>query len=240
MRELAIHHVPAAGDRPSQVRVSYRKEGGAQAQERVADFDFAVSDEQRRLLQWYLEEYLLFPYGEFCTRAQQAEELMCGLGERLFEAVFRDREAAALYGRVANDLGNTRVVVHADSPEGGALPWELLRDPTRGEYGDLARLAHAFVRSRHDPVFDLPEPPPAGSTVNILMVICRPGGPEGDVPFQSVARPLLELFRPHRDRVRLDVLRPPTFEQLAKGLCNALSFRPQVRPLWPGHTPSQP
>jgi hypothetical protein len=26
----------------------------------------------------------------------------------------------------------------------------------------------------------------------------------------------------------------------AKGLCNALSFRPQVRPLWPGHTPSQP
>jgi hypothetical protein len=24
------------------------------------------------------------------------------------------------------------------------------------------------------------------------------------------------------------------------GLCNALSFRPQVRPLWPGHTPSQP
>jgi transposase len=23
-------------------------------------------------------------------------------------------------------------------------------------------------------------------------------------------------------------------------LCNALSFRPQVRPLWPGHTPSQP
>src|SRR6516164_101051 len=26
----------------------------------------------------------------------------------------------------------------------------------------------------------------------------------------------------------------------AEGLCNALSFRPQVRPLWPGHTPSQP
>jgi tetratricopeptide (TPR) repeat protein len=224
MRELAIHHVPAEGDRPPQVRVSYRKESGAQAQERVADFDFAVTDEQRRLLQWYLEEYLLFPYGEFCNRAQQAEDLMRTLGVQLFEAVFRDPQAAAIYGRVANDLGNTRIVVHADSSEGGALPWELLRDPTRGEYGDLARLAHAFVRSRHDPVFDLPDPPRARKTVNILMVICRPGGPDTDVPFQSVARPLLELFRPHRDRVRLDVLRPPTFEQLTKVLGERANF----------------
>ena len=31
-------------------------------------------------------------------------------------------------------------------------------------------------------------------TFNILMVISRPGGPEGDVPFQSVARPLLVSF----------------------------------------------
>ena len=48
------------------------------------------------------------------------------------------------------------------------------------------------------------------------MVISRPAGPERDVPFQSVARPLMELFRPHGERIHLDVLRPPTFEQLAR------------------------
>jgi hypothetical protein len=84
-----------------------------------------------------------------------------------------------------------------------------MRDPTRREYGDLARLAHAFVRSQPD-VVCRPPLPAAAATFNILMVICRPGGPRGDVPFQSVARPLLELFRPHRDRIRLDVLRPTT------------------------------
>jgi hypothetical protein len=56
------------------------------------------------------------------------------------------------------------------------------------------------------------------------MVICRPGGPEKDVPFQSVARPLLELFRPYRDRIRLDILRPPTFEQLRRVLADQPNF----------------
>ena len=50
------------------------------------------------------------------------------------------------------------------------------------------------------------------------MVICRPGGPEDDVAFQSVARPLLHLFRKHPERIRLDILRPPTLEQLARVL----------------------
>ncbi len=56
------------------------------------------------------------------------------------------------------------------------------------------------------------------------MIICRPGGSESDVPFQSVARPLLELFREHRDRIRLDILRPPTFEQLARVLNDKPNF----------------
>jgi hypothetical protein len=56
------------------------------------------------------------------------------------------------------------------------------------------------------------------------MVICRPGGPEEDVPFQSVARSLLELFRPHRQRINVDVLRPPTFEQLSRVLTDKPNF----------------
>ena len=38
-----------------------------------ASFRCTVTDEQRRLMQWHLEEYLLCPWGEFRHRAQQAE-----------------------------------------------------------------------------------------------------------------------------------------------------------------------
>lgn len=148
---------------------------------------------------------------------------MARLGEELFDAIFGDRPISALYAHVADDLPNTRVVVYADDPAGIAIPWELLRDPDKGEYGDLARLAHSFVRSQPDLIFN-PSPAPSANTFNILMVICRPGDPDNEVAFQSVARPLLELFRPHRDRIHLDVLRPPTFEQLERVLNEKPNF----------------
>ncbi len=55
-------------------------------------------------------------------------------------------------------------------------------------------------------------------------MICRPYGPDRDVAFQSIARPLLELFRDHREVIHLDVLRPSTFEQLARVLTERPKF----------------
>ena len=224
MKELTIHHFPSNEEDSARVRVSYRAQDGAQPQERDTDFKFAVTESQRRDIQWYLEEYLLYPWGEFRTRAQQVESMMEQLGIELFDAVFGSRETGAIYTHVAHDLPNTRIVIHASDPEGIALPWELMHDSALGEYGDLARLANAFVRSQPDLIFQMPGAPQGDEKFNILMIICRPGGPEGDVPFQSVARPLLELFRPHRERVRLDILRPPTFEQLARVLRDKPNF----------------
>jgi tetratricopeptide (TPR) repeat protein len=222
MKELTILHIPQQDNAPARVRVCYRPETGAQAQEREIDFGFSISDEQRRLIQWYLEEFLIYPWGEFRNRAKQVEELMTRLGVEFFDALFSNRETLALYAHVADDLPNTRIVVHASDPEGIALPWELMRDQTRGEYGDLACLAYAFVRSQPDLIFQAP-PALAGDLLNILMVICRPTG-ERDVPFQTVARPLLELFRPHHDRINLEVLRPPTLKQLARALKDKPNF----------------
>ena len=205
------------------MRVGYRSEPSAQAQERETEFDFTLTDEDRRDIQWYLEEFLLYPWGEWLKRAARVEAMMIRRGEELFNAAFGNPQTAALYAHVADSLGDTRIVVHADDPEGIALPWEMMRDPVRAEYGDLARLAHSFVRSQPNLMFEPARPEPSDS-FNILMVICRPGGPDEDVPFQSVARPLLELFRPHRDRIRLDVLRPPTFEQLSRVLAEKPGF----------------
>src|SRR3954470_21891974 len=122
MKELTIHHIPAQDELPARVRVAYRKQVGSQPQERESEFKFAVSDEERRLIQWYLEEYLLFPWGEFRNRANVAEETMTWLGEQLFEAIFDNREMAALYAHVADHLAATRVVIHASDPLGISLP----------------------------------------------------------------------------------------------------------------------
>jgi len=217
MKELAIEHVPAAEGKAPRVRVSYRKAAGAQPQVSEAEFRFDLTDEDRRLIQWYLEEYLTCPWDEFVNRARQVEDLMARTGQALFDAIFAHPRAAALYAHVADDLPNTRVVIRAPDPAGIALPWELLHDPARGEYGDIARLAYSFARSQPDLMFEPPGPVGEGP-LNILMVISRPGGPDREVPFQSVARPLVDLFRPHGDRIHLDVLRPPTFEQLVRVL----------------------
>lgn len=223
MKELTIHHLPADGNRPARVRVGYRPSEGSQVQEREAEFQFAFTNEERGLIQWYLEEYLLFPWGEFRNRAAAAEALMERKGDELFHAVFCDDETTELYARVMDDLLDTRIHISASDPADISIPWELMRGPVGKGNGDIARLAHAFVRGQPDTSYD-PSAFPSAATFNILMVICRPGGPEGDVPFQSVARSLLELFRPHPDRIRLDILRPPTFERLAEVLASKPNY----------------
>ncbi len=61
-------------------------------------------------------------------------------------------------------------------------------------------------------------PDTGGGPIRILLVICRPRAGE-DVPFRSVAAKLLKgLDEASREIVALEVLRPPTFEGLAKTL----------------------
>jgi hypothetical protein len=148
MKELKIHHFSAKGERAPRVHVSYCASEGTQTQAAATDFTFSISDEQRHLIQWYLENYLICPWGEFCTRAKGAEALMEKLGVELFDAVFSSRETRALYTHVTDDLANTRIVIHADDTEGIALPWELMRDAMKREFGNLACSAYAFVRSQ--------------------------------------------------------------------------------------------
>ena len=45
-------------------------------------------------LLWYLEEYPVWPYEENVGRARAVEDLLVGVGKRLYQAVFR-KEAAA-------------------------------------------------------------------------------------------------------------------------------------------------
>ena len=57
--------------------------------------------------------------------------------------------------------------------------------------------------------------------IRILLVICRPRAGK-DVPFRSIAAQLIKgLAQASREMVQLDVLRPPTFDMLARKLRDA-------------------
>jgi len=193
------------------------------------EFSFVVTDEDRREIQWYLEDYLIYPWGEWCNRAKRVEQLMEELGAGLFRALFGNSGASEIYSHMSDDLANTRIVIQADSTDGIALPWEIIRDPMIIENGYLALMAKAFVRSETGLIVESQHKMHEKGSLNILMVICRPGG-KHDVPFQSVSRPLLEIFKQRGSSVHIDVLRPPTFENLSEvlsakpGLYHVLHF----------------
>jgi len=157
-------------------------------------------------LRWYLEEYLLAPFGVWEERGPAVREKLAQWGEQVFGSVFGSGPARDAYQR-ARDRG-LEVVFRSAEPGLLALPWELMRDGA----GPVALGAGGISRSL--PVADgagtLQVP---GGKLRVLMVICRPAGTD-DVGYQMVARPLLERLDAVRGEVELTVLRPPTFDAL--------------------------
>ena len=157
-------------------------------------------------LRWYLEDYLLAPYGVWEDRGPAIREKLPQWGEQVFGSVFADGPARFAYEQ-ARDRG-LEVIFRSADPGLLGLPWELMRDGS----GPVA-LAKGGI-SRSLPVADgagtLEVP---GGKLRVLMVISRPAG-RRDVPYQMVARPLLERLDMVRGEVNLTVLRPPTFGYL--------------------------
>jgi tetratricopeptide (TPR) repeat protein len=181
-------------------------------------FSTPLTAEDQKELTWYLEEYLSFPYGAERERAQKVVDNMAQWGELLFNSVFprgdNYPDPRLLYNRAREQgLRTCQLCITSNNPAFLNIPWELLRAPVPGRY--LAPLLHGFYRNlEQDNLKVVPAP---GRPFRILLVICRPYG-EKDIPFQTVARPVLEALRPFRGQIELEVLRPPTFDELQKRL----------------------
>ena len=182
-------------------------------------FQFELTSADRADLRWYLEDYLQYPMDPAPEIAARVEARMAELGKTLFQLVFEgDAEAREMLPDLRKKLDDTRVEIVTDVAGATALPWELLRDPRTDAV--MALRAKAFVRAYSKPV-QKAYLPKMQDKIRILLVICRPGGRE-DVPFRSVASRLLKrLGGEAREAFELDVLRPPTFEQLSKVLRDA-------------------
>ena len=190
-------------------------EGAGRGAVAEAEVGFGLSAQDREDVRWYLEDYLQYPVAPAPQIAGRVQARLAELGADLFRQVFEaNRDTIRLWDAVAGSLPTTRVEVDAGIEGGSAVPWELLRDPATD--GVLALRAGAFVRTHPETAVPVSVPDQPGG-LRVLLVICRPGGRE-DVPFRSVASHLVRLSRGAREAFRLDVLRPPTFAELARVL----------------------
>lgn len=184
-------------------------------------FKFALSPQDQEDIRWYLEDYLQYPLDPAPTIAARIETRMRDVGIELFKHVFQSSDDARdLWSTLRPKLNDTRIEIITEIREATSIPWELLRDPRTDE--PLALNARTFIRAPINPVRRRSSPSKReGEKIRILLVICRPKAAE-DVPFRSVASRIVKsLSEEAHEIVQLDVLRPPTFEQLGKTLRQA-------------------
>ncbi|WP_187970250.1 CHAT domain-containing protein [Aquibium microcysteis] len=180
---------------------------------------FALPAADRERIRWYLEDYLEFDHDPAPAIAKSVETLMERTGADLFAQVFQSSpEGQRCWALASMALPQTRIEIVTDVRTATDLPWELMRDAASGT--TLALSAREFVRGARgaQQMFVAQEEP---GVVRILLVIARPGGGR-DVPFRSVASRLVRRLGDAAGKGwRLDVLRPPTFRQLASVLRTA-------------------
>jgi tetratricopeptide (TPR) repeat protein len=174
-------------------------------------FSFTLSPQDAEDIRWYLEDYLVYPLDPAPKIASRIERRMAEIGRELFRLVLAGSD---VWETVRGRIGNTRIEVET-GPAGALVPWELIRDPV-----DDLRLAletPSFVRCHPKAAKSANSAALAPGKIRILLAICRLE--DDKIPFRSVARYLIRgLSDAARKPFYLEVLRPPTFEQLAKRL----------------------
>jgi len=159
-----------------------------------------------RELRWSLEQLLDYPFPPEIVHSERVLDALGAWGTQAFNALFDRRDAGSWLA------GPGILQIRSDDPSILSWPWEALFDP------QASYLAHARRIERR--LNKVPDPPPAADLprdrVNILLVVARPY--EDDVRYRSIARPLVELIQSRGLPAHVDVLRPPTFDQLREHL----------------------
>jgi tetratricopeptide (TPR) repeat protein len=172
-----------------------------------------LDDDGLEDLRWYLEDYLLAPFGVWEERGPAIGQKLAGWGEQIFGSVLGPGPAWDRYQRT-RDRGLEMVFRSAD-PVLLGLPWELMRDGAGPVVLGAGGLSRSLPMSDGVETMEVP-----GGRLRVLMVISRPAG-TADVSYQMVARPLLHRLEAVRGEVELTVLRPPTFGGLREAVRQA-------------------
>ncbi len=193
-------------------------DGEFRARLSVADRDYAdivvddrFFDIKEAELEWYFEQWLQFPMLNK-VKAEEVAATIKSYGQQLFEQVFSDRDAYADYKELRNNLETLRFEIVGDNPDFQALHWEALRDPALPR--PLA-VDCVMVRRSRQAAAKMPAMQ-SSPTINLLLVTARPY--QNDVAYRTISRPLIEAIANSQLPVKIDLLRPATFESLARHL----------------------
>jgi tetratricopeptide (TPR) repeat protein len=215
---LVVRHQPGS-DPPSFEVVRLRDGKASQPAVLPSPFGFPVegrpNSDLMRELQWYLEIFLDYPFPPETDHADRVLKALRDWGEQAFQSLFGDRAAGRMFdAATADDYSRLHLQISSDDPQVLSWPWEALRDP------ELGVLAHTCQIERRLNTDRDPQPVPESlpkDCVNILLVVARPYGRQ-DVKFRSIARPLVELIEKKKLPANVELLRPPTFENLRQHL----------------------
>jgi tetratricopeptide (TPR) repeat protein len=178
----------------------------------------AIETDQEERLRWYFEEHLMSPYTDKETAKRAAGSIIV-YGESLFSQLFSDANALTEWRDLTNGLDKTRVQVYSDDREFQALHWEALKDPDESAACCLKDVE--FIRTSGVKTPKLEVKP--STCLNVLMVTARPRG-KNDVDYRTITRPVMETVEKNRMRVRVHLLRPPTFRRLKEHLREKKGF----------------
>lgn len=201
------------------VRIELLREGDF-TQTTDASFEFNLSLQDQERLRWYFEDYLQYPQDPAPSIAGQVEGQLTKIGIELFDKIFKSNsDAHKIWSYALPKLNDTRVEIVTDVQEATTIPWELICNPDTLQ--PLALSAASFLRTYNQAAVPPKFKRTTKGPIRILLAICRPGA-DNDVPFRSVAsRVISGLCKDGGSRFQLDLLRPPTFDQLGRVLRKA-------------------
>lgn len=182
------------------------------------EFNLSIQDQER--LRWYFEDYLQYPQDPAPSIAGQVEGQLTKIGIELFDKIFKSNlDAHKIWSYALPQLNDTRIEIVTDVQEATTIPWELICNPDTLQ--PLALSAASFLRTYNQAAVPPKFKKAPKGPIRILLAICRPGA-DNDVPFRSVAsRVISGLCKEGGSRFQLDLLRPPTFDQLGRVLRKA-------------------
>jgi len=171
-----------------------------------------LTPQEEERLEWYFEKYLEFPFIDN-VKFREARDSITKYGQDLFNQLFSDRNAYASYIRAREKgLENLRFEIIGSSEFFQQLHWEALRDPDWPT--SLVLDAHMVRTTFQPPIKEAKSQ--LSPTINLLIVTARPG--KNDVAYRTISKPLVESLRKAKIPVKIDVLRPGTYEALSRHL----------------------
>jgi len=170
-------------------------------------------------LRWYLEQYQIWPAGEFKKRAEKIAANLPEWGKRLYQASLNHESARNLAQtwRKADGQRRFSVLISDETLAEDktpalqaanalwALPWELLHDGV----GYLADGKQGGRVRRRLPNFNDVKPYHLDLPIKVLLVSPRPTD-TGYIDHRITAKPLVQALQGLGDLVELTILNPPT------------------------------